>query len=86
PRQIDDELAWRNGALVFQGEPLAQAIAEVGRYTRERILVTGPEVGSLRISGRFRTDDVPGFFQALQEALPVRVIRAGPGVIYIAAR
>lgn len=86
PQQIDDELAWRNGALVFQGEPLAQAIAEVGRYTRTRIVLTGPEVASLRISGRFRTDDVPGFFQALQEALPVRVSRARPGVISIAAR
>jgi transmembrane sensor len=86
PRQVADELAWRTGALVFQGEPLSQAIAEVGRYTRTRIVLTGPQVASLRISGRFRTDDVPGFFQALQEALPVRVSQAGPDLITIAAR
>ena len=86
PRQIDAELAWRQGALVFQGEPLSQAIAEVGRYTHTRIVLTGSQVASLRISGRFRTDDVPGFLQALQEALPVRVSRAGPQLIYIRAR
>jgi transmembrane sensor len=86
PRQIADELAWREGSLVFEGEPLSQALAEVGRYTRERIVLTGPEVASLRISGRFRTDDVPGFFQALQAALPVRVSQPAPGVVYVAPR
>jgi transmembrane sensor len=86
PRQIEDELAWRQGALVFQGEPLSQAIAEVGRYTHTRIVLSGSQVAALRISGRFRTDDVPGFLQALQEALPVRVSRAGPKLIYIAPR
>jgi transmembrane sensor len=86
PRRIADELAWRDGALVFSGEPLSRAIDEVGRYTRSRIVLAGPEVASLRISGRFRTDDVPGFFQALQAALPVRVSRPQPGLVYIAAR
>ena len=85
-RQIADDLAWRNGALVFEGEPLSQALAEVGRYTRVRIVLTGPTVASLPISGRFRTDDVTGFFQALQAALPVRVNRPEPGLVTIAPR
>ncbi|HJS92479.1 MAG TPA: FecR domain-containing protein [Steroidobacteraceae bacterium] len=85
-RQIDDDLAWRQGALVFEGEPLSQAITEVERYTRTRIVLSGPEVASLPISGRFRTDDVPGFLQALQEALPVRVSRKGPESVSIAPR
>lgn len=86
PQQIAEVLAWRQGALVFEGEPLSQALAEVGRYTRARIVLTGPKVGSLRISGRFETDDVPGFFQALQAALPVRVSRPEPGLVYVAPR
>jgi transmembrane sensor len=86
PRQIADDLAWREGALVFEGEPLSEALAEVGRYTRAHIVLTQPEVGFLHISGRFRTDDVPGFFQALQAALPVRVSRPEPGMVYIAPR
>lgn len=86
PRQIADALAWREGALVFQSEPLSQAIVEVGRYTRAHIVLDGPRVASLRISGRFRTDDVPGFFQALQAALPVRVSRPRAGVVDITPR
>ncbi|HWF97914.1 MAG TPA: FecR domain-containing protein [Steroidobacteraceae bacterium] len=86
PREVADDLAWRQGALVFEGEPLSQAIDEVGRYTRARIVLAGPQVAALHISGRFRTDDVSGFLQALQAALPVRVSRPQPGVVYIAPR
>ncbi len=86
PRQMADDLAWREGALVFDGEPLSEALAEVGRYTRARIVLTGPDVGSLHISGRFRTNDVPGFLQALQAALPVRISRPEPGIVSIAPR
>jgi transmembrane sensor len=86
PRQIADDLAWRDGAVVFEGEPLSQALAEVGRYTRAHVVLAEPRVASLRISGRFRTNDVPGFFRALQEALPVRVSQPQPGVFYIESR
>lgn len=86
PQQIADDLAWRDGALVFEAEPLSQALAQVGRYTQARIVLTGPKVASLRISGRFRTNDVAGFFQALQAALPVRVSQPEPGVVYIRPR
>jgi transmembrane sensor len=86
PRQVAEDLAWREGALVFDGEPLSQALAEVGRYTRTRIVLGGPKVASLHISGRFRTDDVQGFFRALQAALPVEVSRPQPGLVYIASR
>jgi transmembrane sensor len=86
PRQIADDLAWRDGAVVFQGAPLSQALAEVGRYTRAQVVLAEPQVASLRISGRFRTNDVPGFFRALQEALPVRVSEPKHGVFYIEPR
>lgn len=86
PRQVADDLAWREGALVFDGQPLSQALAEVGRYTRTRIVLTGPKVASLPISGRFKTGDVPDFFRALEAALPVRVSRPEPGVVDVSAR
>ncbi|HEX5462289.1 MAG TPA: FecR domain-containing protein [Steroidobacteraceae bacterium] len=86
PQQVADDLAWREGALVFEGEPLSQALAEVGRYTRTRIVLRGPEAAALHISGRFKTDDLAGFFRALQTALPVRVSRPAPDLVYVAAR
>ncbi len=85
PRRVVDALSWRYGALVFDNEPLARAAAEVARYTRAQIVLR-PGVGQLRISGRFRTDDVHGFFKALALALPVRVNHTPPNLITIRRR
>ena len=82
PAQLSSELAWREGAIVFDGERLADAIAEVERYTDARIVVTDPATASLTVGGRFRTGDVQEFFDALQAALPVS-IRRSSDAIYI---
>ena len=70
-QQLSSELAWREGAIIFDGEPLSEAIAEIERYTDARIIVSDPEDRSLRVGGRFRTDDVQEFLDGLQTALPV---------------
>jgi transmembrane sensor len=84
--QLSSEMAWREGAIIFDGRPLAEAIAEIERYTDARIVVSTPEIAALKVGGRFRTDDVQGFFEGLQSALPVTIRRAPDGVIYIDPR
>jgi transmembrane sensor len=86
PAQLSSELAWREGAIVFDSEPLSQAIAEIERYTDAKILVSDPNVAGLRVGGRFRTDDLQGFLDGLQAALPVTVRRSGDGIVYIDPR
>jgi len=41
PAQVDTEtqLAWRRGRLIFDGLPFSNAIAELGRYVPERIVM-----------------------------------------------
>jgi len=84
--QVSSELAWREGAIVFDGEPLSQAIAEIGRYTEARIVVSDVRTASLPVGGRFRTNDVQGFLDGLQAALPVAVRHAPDGLIYVEPR
>jgi transmembrane sensor len=86
PEQLSSQMAWREGAIIFDGEPLSDAIAEIERYTDARIVVSDPETAALRVGGRFRTDNVQDFFQGLQSALPVAIRRAPDGVIYIDPR
>ena len=86
PAQLSSEMAWREGAIIFDGQPLAQAIAEIERYTDARIVVADPDIAALRVGGRFRTDDVQGFFQGLEAALPVSVRRTQDGVVYVEPR
>ena len=85
-QQLSTELAWREGAIVFDGERLSDAIAEIERYTDARIIVSDPDVAALRVGGRFRTGNVQEFFDALQTALPVSIRHAGGGVVFIDPR
>jgi len=86
PQQLTSELAWREGAIIFDGEPLSEAIAEIERYTDARIIVTDPQIAALRVGGRFRTGDVQEFFDALQTALPVSIRHTTPGMVFIDPR
>jgi transmembrane sensor len=81
--QIMSELAWREGAIVFDSEPLSAAIAEIGRYSDARIVISDPRVAAMHIGGRFRTDDLQGFLDGLQAALPVTIRRSTDGSVYV---
>jgi transmembrane sensor len=85
-QQLSSELAWREGAIIFDGEPLSEAIAEIERYTDARIVVSDPQIAALRVGGRFRTSDVQAFFDALQTALPVSIRHTADGVVFIDPR
>jgi len=84
--QVTSQLAWRDGAVVFDSAPLSQAIAEIQRYTDARIIVSDPTIGTLPVGGRFKTDDLQGFLDGLEAALPVRIRRASDGLVYVDPR
>jgi transmembrane sensor len=86
PEQLSSELAWRDGAVVFDSEPLAEAIAEIQRYTDSPIIITDPAITTLPVGGRFKTDDLQGFLDGLQAALPVTIRRTADGVVYVDPR
>src|SRR5216684_1591296 len=85
-QQMSSELAWREGAIIFDGQPLSEAIAEIERYTDARIVVSDPEIARLRVGGRFRTGDMQEFFDALQTALPVSIRHTDGGLVFIDPR
>lgn len=37
---IDDDLAWQKGMIVFKGEPLESVLEEIGRYTPVRFSIS----------------------------------------------
>lgn len=86
PEQLSSELAWREGAVVFDSEPLAEAIAEIQRYTDSPIIISDPAITTLPVGGRFKTDDLQGFLDGLQAALPVTIRRTADGVVYVDPR
>jgi transmembrane sensor len=57
--------SWREGRLIFESDRLADAIAEVNRYSSTPIVLADPAIGDLRISGVFRTGQPLAFAHAL---------------------
>lgn len=67
----DFALAWRGGQLVFDREPFADVVAELGRYRTGRILVGGA-LSRRRISGVFDPRDTDGALTALAREVGAR--------------
>ena len=67
--------SWRNGLLVFSGEPLEYVVNEISRYTTVSIEITDPQVRLMEIGGRFRVGDVDGMFNALEANFGLHVNR-----------
>lgn len=48
-----DTLAWRGGSIVLEGSPFAQAVAEIGRYIPERVVLDQSAQQARPVSGVF---------------------------------
>ena len=73
-------LAWREGKLIFDNEPLTDVVATMNNYVVTPIVAEGP-ARELRVSGVFRAGDTPAFIEAMEESsLPVVASRR-PDVI-----
>jgi transmembrane sensor len=66
-------LSWRNGYLVFEGTPLAEAVAEFNRYSARKIVIDDPSLSALRISGNFRSSNADGFLWLLKSGFHVEI-------------
>lgn len=71
--EIDKALAWRTGQLVFDGDTVAEAVAEFNRYNVRKIEVTGATLGGKKMIGRFRTNEPDAFARAAATLLNAEV-------------
>jgi len=65
--------SWREGVVVFDDAPLAEAVAEMNRYTTHPVRLADGDIGALRVSGVFRTGDPERFAQTMAEVFPIEV-------------
>ncbi|MFG6432874.1 FecR family protein [Roseateles sp. LYH14W] len=63
---VDQVTAWKRNEAVFDATTLRDAVAEMNRYSRTKIvLLDGLNESGLRVSGLYRTGDNAGFAQAV---------------------
>lgn len=85
PSDMERRSAWRDGRLVFAGETLAEAAAEISRYSQQHIKVDAA-VSQRRVGGVFRSTDAEGFAQAIAASLRLQVTRDADGTLTLEAR
>ena len=85
PEAVQNAVAWRDGQATFEAAPLAEALERFATYTGRSITVS-PEAAGLHVGGRYSLDDTDGFLSAIQQALPVNVLRGNDGSARVVIR
>lgn len=73
--------AWTSGRIFFRDAPLEQAVAEVNRYSRHKIVLAAGAPRQVKINGAFDTGDTEGFATAAAESLDLAVARRQDGTV-----
>ncbi|AMS39115.1 FecR domain-containing protein [Aminobacter sp. NyZ550] len=79
---LESELAWRGGRVVFEGKPFVSAIGELGRYVPERLVIATHTHDASPVSAVFLTRDAHDAIEALAQTQGMSVHRV-PGVVIV---
>lgn len=83
---LSNRLVWQRGMVVFNGEPLEAALAEVSRYTEVRFEIRDDALRSMRVGGFYKSGDLDGLVRSLEQNLGIVATRAADGRILLFAR
>lgn len=76
-RDIEVELSWQKGNLIFRGEPLSEAIVEISRYTSVEFVIVDDDLKTIQVAGLFKSGDISGFLAALEANFDIQYERLG---------
>lgn len=77
PEDIAVKLSWREGNVIFRGESLEEALAEIERYTAVEFVFLDEASKKVRIAGLFKAGDVDGLLAALRQNFNITYERVG---------
>ena len=82
---VSAQTSWRSGVVVFKAATLAEAVAEVNRYTDRPVALADPSIAAYRVTGVFRTGEPDRFARSVAEVLPVEVQAQADGSLVLRA-
>lgn len=81
--QIEEQLSWRQGMLLFKGEPLQNVVDEVSRYTQLKIIIPERSTRELTVGGLFKVGDTASLFEALRDGFGIHAQEVSSDVVYL---
>ncbi|XDF35831.1 FecR domain-containing protein [Paracidovorax avenae] len=86
PAAMAAATAWREGRLLLEATPLADAVAEMQRQHAAPIVIADEQAAGRRISGVFDLDRIDQLIDLLPRLAPVAVHRQPDGSVVIRSR
>jgi transmembrane sensor len=78
--------SWRRGQVIFENSRLADAVAELNRYSTTQIALADRTLEELRISGAFASGRPAVFVEALTTYFPIAVTRVDDSTLLLSPR
>lgn len=72
-KQLESELGWQRGVLVFQRATLVDVAREYNRYNSRKIIIADTKAGARLITATLPTNDVTGFARMAKNFLGLHV-------------
>lgn len=86
PIDVKSATSWTTGDLTFRDLPLTQAVAELNRYSRAKIILSDGVDGARVVSGVFRAGDNGDFIAAMTALYGLQPIHKPNGDVELRAR
>lgn len=80
-QQLQDELGWRRGMLVFRNTRLADVVAEFNRYNETKLVIGDPSIANVKFSAEVSTDDYEDFLRLAETVQHIRADREGRTIV-----
>ena len=84
--ELARRLAWRVPRIEFNFTPLSEVIPTFNQYGSARLRLADPELGTLKLSGVLRADNVPVLLQILESSYGVKAERTSAEIVLYRTR
>ena len=84
--QVEHELAWQRGMLIFNGDPLEDAVNEISRYTNTKIVIHDDSIGKIPIGGYFKIGEIEAMLNAFESSFGIAVDRVSDDLVLLSKR
>lgn len=84
--ELEQSLAWRNGLMLFDGEPLTFVVQEMNRYTAVKIEIADATLASLAVGGQFRVGETEAMLKNLSVSFNIDIHRVNKNLVRLSRK
>lgn len=72
--QAREAIGWKEGKMYFHSQLLREVVDEFNRYNTRHLVITDPQIATLRLGGAFATPDIDHLIEVLHETWGIEVL------------